>query len=53
MSRTNLGHNQFTSHVVSDWNSLPEEIINAETVNAFKNSLDAYFCDDSDIYDYD
>ena len=53
MSRTNLGQNRFTSRVVSDWNSLPEDIIHSETVNAFKNSLDDYFSDDPSIYDYD
>jgi len=52
-SKTNLGQNRFTSRVVTDWNSLPEEIINAETINAFKNQLDDYFYNDPSLYDYD
>ena len=53
ISKTNLGQNRFTSRVVNDWNSLPEEVINAETVNAFKNSLDYFFSSDASVYDYD
>ena len=53
MSKTNLGQNRLTSRVVSDWNSLPEDVIHAETVNAFKNSLDDYFSNDPSVFDYD
>ena len=53
ISKTNLGQNRFTSRVVNDWNSLPEEVIKAETVNAFKNSLDDFFSNDASVYDYD
>ena len=38
VSNTNLGHNRFTSRIVNDWNSLPEEIINSGSVNAFKKT---------------
>ena len=43
ISKTNLGQNLFTSCIVNDWNSLPEGVINAETVIAFKNSLYEFF----------
>ena len=29
--------------VVNDWNKLPEECINATSVNMFKNKIDQYF----------
>ena len=44
---------KLSSRVVSDWNSLPEDVIHAETVNAFKNSLDDYFSNDPSVFDYD
>ena len=28
--------------IVSEWNKLPEEVVAAETVNAFKNRLDKW-----------
>ena len=32
--------NSFSHRVIDDWNSLPENVTKAETVNAFKNRLD-------------
>ena len=51
-SNTNLGQNRFKRRVGSDWNSLPEVVVSAESVNDFKNRLDEYFNDQS-VYDYD
>ena len=42
-SNTNLSLNFFTNRVVKAWNSLPSETVSAETLNAFKNSLDKHF----------
>jgi len=52
-SKTNLGHNRFTSRVVTDWNSLPDYVVESESVNHFKNNLDDYFQEDPSVYDYD
>ena len=35
----------FTQRVLNDWNSLPEEIIKASTLNNFKNKLDELWKD--------
>ena len=33
----------FTQRVINHWNELPTEVINAKTVNTFKNRLDKYW----------
>ena len=33
-------HNFYTNGVVNTWNSLPDDVIEAKTVNDFKNKLD-------------
>ena len=33
----------FSNRVVPYWNKLPQEVVGAETVNAFKNRLDKYW----------
>jgi hypothetical protein len=38
--RTRLRSNFYAVRTVNSWNSLPEEIVNAPSVNAFKNRLD-------------
>ena len=40
-SRTRTNH--FSTHVVNDWNSLPEEVACAPSLNSFKNRLDKYW----------
>ena len=32
----------FSNRVVNVWNALPEDVIGASSVNAFKNKLDSY-----------
>ena len=32
--------NFFTQRVINDWNGLPESVVTADTINAFKNRLD-------------
>jgi hypothetical protein len=32
----------FTNRVISDWNELPKELVEARSVNSFKNKLDKY-----------
>ena len=33
----------FSRRVINDWNSLPEDVIESPTLNAFKNRLDEYW----------
>ena len=33
----------FTMRVINHWNELPTHVVNAKTVNAFKNRLDNYW----------
>ena len=32
----------FGNSVIDQWNNLPEEVINANSINMFKNRLDKY-----------
>ena len=45
-------HDFFSNRGVPDWNSLPQSVIEAKTVNAFKNALDTYFSETNSIYVY-
>ena len=40
--RTNIAKNFFTYKVVNHWNRLPQEVVNAPSINSFKNRLDKY-----------
>lgn len=35
--------NVFSTRIVNDWNSLPESVVSAETVNGFKTQLDRHW----------
>ncbi len=37
-----LRKNFFTQRVVNSWNSLPQEVVDADSVNSFKNRLDKF-----------
>jgi hypothetical protein len=41
-SRLDIRKNFFSQRVISMWNSLPSEVFEAESVNAFKNRYDKY-----------
>jgi len=43
----NTRHNFFTNRVVNPWNSLPDEIVEAKSVNSFKNKLDKFMATSS------
>ena len=49
---SNLKKHFFTSRIASIWNGLPEEIVNANSVNDFKNKLDNYWMNDNSKYDW-
>ena len=38
-----IGKYSFKNIVVDEWNSLPQDIADAPSVNSFKNQLDRYF----------
>ena len=35
--------NNFSIRVINHWNNLPSNIVNAPSINIFKNNLDSYF----------
>lgn len=35
----------FTNRIVNDWNSLPSQVVNADSLNTFKNKIDLHFRD--------
>ena len=39
-SRTNLRKFTFSNRVFTDWNNLPQDVVEAKSVNAFKARLD-------------
>ena len=41
-SRLDIRKHFFSQRVVNDWNSLPEIVIEAESVNSFKNKYDKF-----------
>ena len=46
-SRLDIRKYTFSQRVVNDWNKLPEECINANSVIMFKNRIDQYFFRDN------
>ena len=41
-SRLDIRKHFFSQRVISEWNKLPNSVVEAETVNAFKNKYDRY-----------
>ena len=44
-STSRMRINHFSIRVVNDWNSLPEEVACAPSLNSFKNRLDKHWID--------
>ena len=42
----------FSNMITNIWNSLPDEIISAPTVNTFKNRLDRFWAEQEVYYNY-
>lgn len=51
-SKYDIRKYSFTPRVASVWNSLPDEVIRAGTVNAFKNRLDSFWSGQECRYNY-
>ena len=51
-ARLELKKNSFTHRVVKVWNSLPEDVVTASTVNEFKNKLDKAWETNEAKYNY-
>ena len=51
-SRLNIRKYFFTIRVATNWNGLPEEIINAKNTQAFKNALDKHWRNHPSKYNY-
>ena len=51
-----LRHNpmviHFSNRVIPIWNSLPNHVVSAETVNTFKQRLDKFWIDQDVMYNY-
>ena len=43
----------FTSRIINLWNSLPENVVKADSTNSFKNRLDKYWTSEDVIYNYE
>jgi len=41
--RLQLRQNFFSQRVISDWNRLPQDVVDAPSVNSFKNRLDTHW----------
>ncbi|MCQ7016906.1 hypothetical protein [Clostridioides difficile] len=39
---TNISKNYYTNKVINSWNSLPAEVVAADSINSFKNRLDKH-----------
>ena len=50
-AKSSLRKNSFTLRVVNTWNSLPSQVVEAKTVNTFKNRLDRFWSDQELLYD--
>jgi len=48
----NIRKYSFGSRVVNIWNMLPDYVVEADSLNAFKNHLDKYWTNQNVVYDY-
>ncbi len=50
---TNVRGHFYSNRVIDIWNSLPQDIVNAPSVNSFKNRLDSYWQTKEWLYDFE
>jgi len=51
-SHHNLRKFSFSSRVVNIWNNLPDSVVDADTLNTFKNRLDKHWLDQDVLYTF-
>ena len=44
--KTDIAKHFFTNRIVDVWNKLPADVVNATTINEFKNRIDTLFTSD-------
>ena len=49
----NLRKYSFCSRVINIWNSLPDHVVEADSINKFKSWLDKYWTNQDIVYNYD
>jgi hypothetical protein len=49
-ANTNIRQNSFSIRIAKYWNKLPENIVNAPSINSFKNRLDKHWKDEELYY---
>jgi len=52
MCHYNIGKYSSCARVVNIWDSLPNEVVEADTVNAFKYRLDKYWSNQDVLFDF-
>jgi len=49
----NIRKYSFCSRVINIWKSLPDHVVEADSINSFKSRLDKYWTNQDVIYNYD
>ncbi len=49
---TSIRAHSFIVRVINTWNSLPESVVTAPSVNSFKGRLDTHWASQAILYDY-
>ena len=47
-----LENNLFLQTIINIWNSLPDFVVNVDSINIFKNLLNTFLSNQEIIYDY-
>jgi len=48
----NLRKHYFTNRVIDVWNSMPNEVVSADSINIFKSCLDQFWCNQDIKFDW-
>ena len=48
----NLRKHFFSNRIIDVWNSLPNDIVSADSTNIFKNRLDKFWCNQDFKFDW-